>query len=578
MAAPPTKIIYVKWTDWEQGQTFMTDMNTQVRVARAAIPIIFVPGIMGSRLKGAGKGGGRAWDPDDLPFMLKSFYNATGAEREKLLITPQLEVNEKDAGGQPTFSFRERMQMNYSIVTEYASVSAPPNWDWLGLPPAMDADQRLAKTIDLLIDHGWDQIAWGFYGDVLTKLAEGHFSELSRCFVHPVYAFGYNWIANNQDAGAKLAARITQIITNENYANHPCDKVILVSHSMGGLVTRSCVINEKGVADKVMGIIHGAQPATGAPAAYRRMRAGFEGPNSNIVKNFVAGITNRVMGLDDSRVVPILAKCVGGLELLPTMFYKTNAGSKQWLTMSAKGGQQAAALPYGDPYGDIYQSESTAKHTLSNDEAFLQLIPHPALLSPAPGGGKTVNRYAQANGDALKTFQTNLGTAKGFHAGLKLSVHPNTYVAYTGHKGPKTYDKVHFSYLRDQNEQITGVTVTEAGGFPYSYAAPPEQEGTGIDLNEHPPGGGSPQYFTLDPQDGNGDGTVPVSSSRALIDENANVKSNNATVRDDKGKLVPADIASVEHGAFFSNADALNFTLMAIRQLDWKYRLEKIGR
>lgn len=42
-------------------------------------------------------------------------------------------------------------------------------------------------------------------------------------------------------------------------------------------------------------------------------------------------------------------------------------------------------------------------------------------------------------------------------------------------------------------------------------------------------------------------------------------------------KLVSAVIKHVEHGAFFSNADAMQFTRMAIRQLDWKCRYEKLG-
>jgi hypothetical protein len=70
------KIIYVKWEDRESGMQFMTDQDIQVRVARAAIPLVFVPGIMGSRLKQ--KNGSRVWDPDDMKFMLSTYYNTAG--------------------------------------------------------------------------------------------------------------------------------------------------------------------------------------------------------------------------------------------------------------------------------------------------------------------------------------------------------------------------------------------------------------------------------------------------------------------------------------------------------------------
>ena len=41
------------------------------------------------------------------------------------------------------------------------------------------------------------------------------------------------------------------------------EKVIVVTHSMGGLVSRS--LTEIHQCDKVMGVSHGVQPATGAP-------------------------------------------------------------------------------------------------------------------------------------------------------------------------------------------------------------------------------------------------------------------------------------------------------------------------
>jgi hypothetical protein len=571
-------IIYVTWQDWESGMQFMTSQDTQVRVARAAIPLIFVPGIMGTRLKQ--KGGSRVWDPDDLKFMLGTFYNTSGAKRKELLINHPLEVNENDAGGTPTLSFRELMQMKFTYNSEFSSTPMPPNWDWLGLPPEMSAEDRLTKTIDKLIEHGWDQIPWGFYGDLLLKLSEGHMSELSRCFIHPVYAVGYNWIDDNKNAGGMLATRIQQIIDQENYPNHPCDRVILISHSMGGLVTRSCVIEDARASTNVIGIIHGAQPATGAPAAYRRMRAGFE----NTSWNPMNAIATRVMGIDDSAVGPILANCVGGLELLPTTNYKTNdnpkihaKGTPQWLSMSGADGKVVESLPHSDPYTDIYNSEISPQHKLNFNEQFMQLVIHSGILAPMPGGsgGKAVNRYPSENPQALNQLHTNLKAASEFHKGIHLTVHDNTYIAYTGYNGLATFDRVHFSYRREQNAINY---VVDDIGIVHSYPAPPETTGKGTDLDQHSPGRNDPAYFKIDNQDGSGDGTVPTSSGRALIDANPSVTKNNLTVRDDNGRLVSAEIVNVEHGAFFGSSNVQQFTMMAIRQLDWKYRFLKIGR
>ena len=137
---------------------------------------------------------------------------------------------------------------------------------------------------------------------------------------------------------------------------------------------------------------------------------------------------------------------------------------------------------------------------------------------------------------------------------------------------------MHYGYKRDQHETRVGVVPNPYGmGSTYTYEAPPEHEGQGIDLNGSPPGGGAPQYFELAGQDGNGDGTVPLSSSRSLLQANSSVKAGNSRVSDARGQRVPDDIAGVDHGGFFSGADAIRFTMMAIRQLDLKYRKLKIG-
>ncbi len=577
MANPPS-VVYVSWMDWARGQQFLIDQHTQLRVERAALPIVFVPGIMGSRLKKVG--GGRAWDPDDLPWTLHNFYNATPTEREALLTQHPLEVNRKEAGGPPTTSFRTRMEMKFSYSAEMTMVAMPPDWDWLNLPPGLDAEAKLNKTIDTMIDHGWDEVAWGFYGSILLDLAKLNLGDLSRCFVHPVYAYGYNWIDDNLLAGEALVKRIDEIIQKENYAHHPCDRVILVSHSMGGLVTRSCVLHSGDAEAKTLGIIHGAQPATGAPAAYRRMRAGFEPPNNyNPLANLSAAVSNRVLGPDSSTVVPVLAKCIGGMELLPTKHYRTNTGSAQWLTMTGKNGQISSSLPASNPYSEIYSLNSVAEGR-NPDQQFLTLVPHPTMLAPQAHGGNVFSRYSPGNApaQAVTDFQTKLKAAEGFHDGIELRVHPTTYVTYTGHAGPRTYDHVKYGYKREQHVMLHG-TNNEGFGPPteYDYEQLPEVEGQGIDLNQHPPGGGAPEYFELAGQEGNGDGTVPVSSSSSLLHANGDVQANNARVGDPQGKRVSADIAGVEHSAFFGNADAVKFTMMAIRQLDLKYRKLKIG-
>ncbi len=64
-----------------------------------------------------------------------------------------------------------------------------------------------------------------------------------------------------------------------------CHKVILVTHSMGGLVARyysECLTEPGPGRDKIYGIVHGVMPSIGAAATYTRMKRGTENPESGM--------------------------------------------------------------------------------------------------------------------------------------------------------------------------------------------------------------------------------------------------------------------------------------------------------
>ncbi len=128
-----------------------------------------------------------------------------------------------------------------------------------------------------------------------------------------------------------------------------CERVIVVTHSMGGLVGRSsCMLS--GAASSVLGVVHGVQPTNGAGAGYWRVKAGFEG----------LGETSRILGHDGPQVTVILGNSPGGLQLLPNQNYRTNSGSAQWLTIT-KDGAVVKSLPQSNPYSDIYRIKAVVK-------------------------------------------------------------------------------------------------------------------------------------------------------------------------------------------------------------------------
>jgi pimeloyl-ACP methyl ester carboxylesterase len=152
-----------------------------IQVRRDTIAVIFVPGIMGSKLTNSKNR--TIWDPDDLSFMSGRYMWANPKDRYGLLIGQTLAVMNKvakDHGDYPK------------------------------------AEER-----------GWGSVAWSFYGDLLTSIQDWG-TPLKVLLDLPVYAFGYNWLESNRVSGAKLRDFISTI---------QAEKVIIVTHSMGGLVT-----------------------------------------------------------------------------------------------------------------------------------------------------------------------------------------------------------------------------------------------------------------------------------------------------------------------------------------------------
>ncbi|MGN5479809.1 hypothetical protein ACTMU2_32010 [Cupriavidus basilensis] len=183
-----------------------------------------------------------------------------------------------------------------------------------------------------------------------------------------VWAGGYNWLQSNRDSGAAIKDLIENTIlpyynegktvivkdTPDGEGHDQCtirrrkpnrsmaEKVIVVTHSMGGMVSRA--LTEIHQCDKVMGVSHGVQPATGAPATYKRMRSGFE------------GVEQVFLGRNAADVVAILSQAPGGLELLPTADYN---GGEPWLRVRDKGTGVDIVDPLprnNDPYSEIYLS------------------------------------------------------------------------------------------------------------------------------------------------------------------------------------------------------------------------------
>jgi pimeloyl-ACP methyl ester carboxylesterase len=393
----PTKAAWKCSAETEGFFTPVEDLMPQLFsiLPRRVLPIIFLPGIMGSNLRmsaakqrGMGRNNNIAWRPDSLA-QAKILIGSGPAIRQFQLDPEDTEVDEYDPVANPTGDSKETADKRHEIVKAEGSYSLDVSID---TPLLMD-DPATAKPRKLkdqkARERGWGEVFFKSYQDVLELCErrlnsafyggnldkwwknivdvppanwEAHTQPLlqpldeatlrnavTNCWF-PVHAMGYNWLQSNQDSGITVARRITALMKRYQDQGYQCEKVIVVTHSMGGLVARALVHPKMGkMHDKVLGIVHGVMPATGAAAAYKRMRCGFEDPGLNSMSPIVS-TTAKVLGNFGSEVTAVLGNAQGGLELLPSQAYGNN-----WLRITHRG-QRLKALPQkGDPYEEIYK-------------------------------------------------------------------------------------------------------------------------------------------------------------------------------------------------------------------------------
>lgn len=402
-----------------------SNLRNIIEVQQEIVPIIFVPGIMGSRLRD--NNGKKVWDPDSKIFMLGkfgAFWQSAKKRKDKLV--------------------------GNAFQSEYLSV----------IEDDRSHNKKFANRSDRTrAERGWGGIGWSSYGEFLLALQNKQWEPLVHLnFSTPVHAFGYNWTACNGLAGKKLAAYIDKTIASYKQKGRACERVILVTHSMGGLVARAaCKLH--GAEHKVTGVIHGVQPAMGSAAAYWRMKGGFERPHTIpeldgwqwlknpskmvhhktenlLTKGFDFGmgtnvgtgnVTAWVLGSDGEEVTSLLGNMPGGLELLPNKRYRDNDGNKQWLVFVNPDGKKTR-LPKSDPYEEIYRRK----------EEFYRLV-NPDWL--APGSMKTSEKDYKGISPWTKYLEF-LALAEQFHNDLKSQVHHNTYQFYS--TGIASADRVVF--------------------------------------------------------------------------------------------------------------------------------------
>lgn len=502
--------------EWRLTNTRLRD-PVRIVVQDRILPVIFVPGIMGSNLMDLG--GAPVWRLDTglggVPWSLVRNVAPMGPGRRQRAMHPdrtQVDPNGRvphDAVGTINGRTRRDREAIYRerFWGEIGDSTYHPYLQWLenqlngqGLDPARWASFTYAhpmmsaapapgqppQTPALL--EGQEMVVRGMACGTNERPMDALTSDelLRRAAARmPVYACGYNWLASNNSAARELRDRIKHVIAVESRRGR-CEQVLLVTHSMGGLVARRCA-GLPGMEGLIAGVVHGVMPAVGAAVAYRRCKVGMRD------ESFAAGL---VIGSNGREVTAVFAQAPGALQLLPTRQYR-----RGWLRFKDPQGRELEPVPAADPYDEIY---------LRRDR-WWALVREDWLRPP---GGMPIS---------WNHFEENVLEASVFHDAIQGAYHPNTYVYYGADNAVPSFETVSWSMTPGLGGGLGPPPDAQAvrgmgPGEVRDSGRNPAYVGGQLEVIPGPGMGFAGTYqsshweLSADAQDGGGDGTVPSSS------------------------------------------------------------------
>lgn len=576
--------------DWQLTHSSILDTVRLIVPPSNTVPIIFVPGIMGSNLASTSGepvwrlDGGTLWGTimkDDPVNLAKTWAFEDAGKRQRLLHPARVRV---DSGGavpkravgtaNGTIDYRTR---HWGEVAEtsyhqfllwleekmnpvsfnpatwddfyYVAVSAVPK------PGEVRPEPKLSPGISMRMNGlPLRNDANGFVSPIVS---DDLIARAKHRF--PVYACGYNWLDSNDVAADDLAKRIREVIAANNRGHFTCSQVILVTHSMGGLVARACS-ELKGMRDSIAGVVHGVMPATGAAVAYRRCKVGMGD------EDFKSAV---VIGLTGREVTAVFAQAPGALQLLPSQDYGTG-----WLKFDASAAR--VRPPAGRAANEL--------------DEILVVGPVPTPAKPCPYENIYLRKdrwWGLVREEWLKpdkgikftweNFTEALKSAKDFHTDITGKYHPNTFVYYGDDDGKQaSFGSIHWDIRPglQPGGNTTAPTASEVldlspqqtrtDGSNAIYVGGKTQFQTTL---IGPMGAGATMYdtsfweLTCRKQDAKGDGTVPTRSGSAPARTAASSVQQQFA------------LTGFGHEASYKNATAQITTLYSITKIAAKARL-----
>ena len=447
----------------------------------AVIPIVFLPGIMGTNLKS--DTGSKVWRPPNADGVFPVLgavgqmfaYTFRGpATRQRMLNPETAQVDNRgsiDTGGSLSNDIaRERgwgsvMRSSYHPVMGLMQNRLNNIMEAGGLLDWWSEEGQHEPS-----DYGEEKGSPPLSVDDLKHAAH---------YRYEVWGGGYNWLQSNEDSGQDLIDYIEDVVLDHYRAQgEAAEKVILVTHSMGGLVGRAIARLQK--YDKLLGVVHGVMPATGAPATYHHCRCGYD------------GVSQLILGRNAKEVTAIVANSPGALELLPSADY---GDGRSWLKLGGPQGSPSHQLPVSDPYAEIYHSRE-----------WYGLVPEESvsMLDPAGMyGKKKIKGYPL---DPFDKFTDSIERASTFHEDI-YNLYPDpSFIHYGADDRVHGWTDVHWQGvelsvgegLRLSKDTGNGKLGLTKGSkiIELQFAPPPLSLG----MEQFPPFPGLPQLRTVSPR------------------------------------------------------------------------------
>jgi hypothetical protein len=395
------------------------------------IPIIFIPGIMGTNLQSAD--GQTVWEPPNTDG-LGPILNAVGQMGRYLFIN----AAERQRALNPLTT---QVYYGGSVDAEGEidkKTATARGWGALSRSAYQPMMSKLQKELNNMVLLGkmtapWDDVGMRSpkdYGEQKNQAAlnEAQMQHAAN-YQFDVWGGGYNWTKSNRDSSLELIEYIEKTVLAFYDKKDECgnkilnaEKVILVTHSMGGLVARA-ICNIHGYS-KVLGVVNGVMPATGAAATYHHARCGYE------------GAAKIILGRNAAEVIAVMGNSPGALELIPSAEY--NSG-KPWLKLGGMTDENPQ-LPIADPYTEIYKNTAWYGLIPAQSEGFLDPAKLYSAGSPPASGGLQLDEEISVR----NLYNKKIDKVQEFHNEISKKYPTPVYVHYGADTGQETWTTVHW--------------------------------------------------------------------------------------------------------------------------------------